>query len=60
MRKLVLATLIVALAADLGFMMSEIRAHKKYKKGYVDGANFAFALKDLEETLKDINDEHTA
>lgn len=58
MKKLVLVLLGIGIVADIGIMMSEYRAHKKYNKGFADGANFAFALKDLENIVKGIKEKH--
>ena len=53
MKNFILAVAFGELAlVSLIALVGEYKAHKKYIKGWNDGANFACAVKDLEYLLK--------
>ena len=55
MKKIILGIALGELAlVSLMALMGEIKAHKKYNKGWNDGAVFGYALSGLEHTIKEI------
>lgn len=57
-KNVLIGTVIAAVSAGIAGVIGEVKAHRKYQKGYDTGLKFGYAIRGLEEQAKQFDETH--